>query len=813
MPEQNTTTMTYDSLSKKRTMSDPDMGYWTYQYDKSGNLTSQTDAKNQTITFIYDGLNRLTQKVYPDRTVTYAYDDVSIPYSKGKLTKISDPSGGETKEDSVLEYDLMQRVKKSKKKIGTDEVTFEKSYDSLGRAISIKYLAGTPNEKTYGYEYDVAGNLLYVKDSASGNRLVEYSEFTSLGQPKVATFPKPSNVSVKTSYTYDGPTARLKTLNTQKLVGSTPTETYQNLDYQQFDGKGNIITIVDHLNGITHNHTYDALDRLLTAQGVGNNPYNQSYQYDRIGNITYKSDVGNYSYGNYSVRPHAVQSAGPITLTYDANGNMIGRVDGTTNLNITYNFDNKPDLIKKNGVDYVQFTYDGNGQRVKKHNHQTGQSVLYFGELYEVRGGAGAIHLFAGNQRVASVLLDGRTQFYHPNHLGSASVITDQTGNRKEKMEYFPFGTYREAIDYDTNFPDVFYTFTGQEEDDELGLYNYKARLYDPVLGRFISPDRLVPDPSDPQSLNRYTYCLNNPLIYTDPSGEIWQIFLIGFLMGAFSGAVQAHMNNQNWFVGALVGGAIGLVSAGVGVGIGGWVGGTVTSWLAPTVGTTAAQSAGSVVGAMAGGFAGGAVSSGLNAAVYGGNVWQAALYGGLIGAAIAGTIAGAIELNNWGNESGVGGPSTSKKALVEVDPEGVEYVNPTGGQIRNCDPQGCGHWGANRAGGKFHKGVDLISTPGQEVIAPFEGRASLDKFSPENTVAVAGKNHYARIRYIEPSDAVAKAGVGGLRVRAGDVIGTALDIRGTLYPSNITNHVHFELYRYNPWGPINPTPFIFRGR
>jgi RHS repeat-associated protein len=62
-------------------------------------------------------------------------------------------------------------------------------------------------------------------------------------------------------------------------------------------------------------------------------------------------------------------------------------------------------------------------------------------------------------------------------------VITDQNGNRTERMEYFPFGTYREAIDYDGTFPDVYYTFTGQEEDDELGFYNYKARLYDPVLG------------------------------------------------------------------------------------------------------------------------------------------------------------------------------------------------------------------------------------------------------------------------------------------------------------------------------------------
>jgi RHS repeat-associated protein len=301
------------------------------------------------------------------------------------------------------------------------------------------------------------------------------------------------------------------------------------VNYQQFDGKGNIITINDSLNGITHSYTYDSLDRLLTANGVGTNPYNQSYQYDRIGNIILKSDVGTYSYGDYSVRPHAVQSAGPFTFTYDANGNMTSRTGGGDSISIPsdkWNYDNKPTQIQR-GATTITLTYDGNGQRVKKQSSVSG-TTLYFGELYEVRGGAGTIHLFAGNRRVASVFSDGRTQFYHTNHLGSASVITDQNGVKKEKIEYFPFGTYREAIDYDTNFPDVFYTFTGQEDDDDLGFYNFKARLYDPALGRFISPDSLVPNPEDPQSLNRYSYGRNNPINYIDPNGRFfiwWHLF------------------------------------------------------------------------------------------------------------------------------------------------------------------------------------------------------------------------------------------------------------------------------------------------
>jgi YD repeat-containing protein len=218
-----TTTMTYDSLMKKRSMNDPDMGSWTYVYDKAGNLELQTDNKGQKIRFKYDGLNRVYEKRYgdptPTSTVFFTYDDPAVLNSKGKLTKVSyQPSGEDLREDKVLEYDLMQRVKKGQKKIGADSATFEKGYDSAGRVISIKYLSGTPNEKIYSYEYDVAGDLLYVKDNATGNHLVDYSEFTALGQHKIATFPKPNNVTVKTTYTYDPPTARLKTLITEKLV-------------------------------------------------------------------------------------------------------------------------------------------------------------------------------------------------------------------------------------------------------------------------------------------------------------------------------------------------------------------------------------------------------------------------------------------------------------------------------------------------------------------------------------------------------------------------------------------------------------------
>jgi RHS repeat-associated protein len=82
-------------------------------------------------------------------------------------------------------------------------------------------------------------------------------------------------------------------------------------------------------------------------------------------------------------------------------------------------------------------------------------------------------------------------------------------------MKYFPFGECLESPPYPTDI-----LFTGQRL-DATGLYYYGARYYDAGMGRFISPDTIIPDPANPQSFNRYSYCLNNPLKYTDPSGRI----------------------------------------------------------------------------------------------------------------------------------------------------------------------------------------------------------------------------------------------------------------------------------------------------
>ena len=194
-------------------------------------------------------------------------------------------------------------------------------------------------------------------------------------------------------------------------------------------------------------------------------------------------------------------------------------------------------------ADNTTFTYDGDGGRVSKSSLRGAEgdeaiSTTYIGSLYEVETGIGGTllsrkHIFAGANRIATTTSSLRgnevaeaISYFHTDHLGSSSVITDESGSVTRQYEYKPFGEIAQEriFNPDSEAPNFFYT--GKRLDKDTGLYYYGARYYDPVLGRFIQPDTIVPDPFNPQSLNRYSYTDNNPINYTDPTGHFkWKKF------------------------------------------------------------------------------------------------------------------------------------------------------------------------------------------------------------------------------------------------------------------------------------------------
>jgi RHS repeat-associated protein len=179
---------------------------------------------------------------------------------------------------------------------------------------------------------------------------------------------------------------------------------------------------------------------------------------------------------------------------------------------ITYDYDNMPRSVIMNNAT-TTFVYDGGGARVKKAT--SSGSTIYIGKLYECNGTSCSKYIFAGGSRIA-LKSGSNTYYYHQDHLGSSSIITSLTSTKIEDIHYLPFGSSQT----DTGNISVNHKYTSQEFDAETGFYYYNARYYNPILGRFISADSIVPDPFNPQSLNRYSYVLNNPVNYNDPTGH-----------------------------------------------------------------------------------------------------------------------------------------------------------------------------------------------------------------------------------------------------------------------------------------------------
>ncbi len=163
--------------------------------------------------------------------------------------------------------------------------------------------------------------------------------------------------------------------------------------------------------------------------------------------------------------------------------------------------------------------YDGDGQRVKAVVNST--TSVYVGAYYEVQGSTIKKYYYAGNVRVAE-RNGGVLYFLLTDHLGSTAVTTSDTGARVAELRYYPFGDTRYNSGSDTPpLPQkTTFRFTGQRWDPGSGLYFYNARWYDPLIGRFLSADTIVPQPGNPQALNRYSYVGNRPTVYVDPTGH-----------------------------------------------------------------------------------------------------------------------------------------------------------------------------------------------------------------------------------------------------------------------------------------------------
>jgi len=513
------------------------------------------------------------------------------------------------------------------------------AYDKPGRVSAITYPTGI----TIRRNYNAFGFLKSVSNAASGAIIWQANSVDKFGHTISESFGN----GVTTTHVYDNVRGVLTGL--QSASGGT---TIQDWSYD-YDAIGNMKFRTDAVVGYTEKFQYDNLNRIRFVRNAGG-VLQKQYQYNAIGNITYKSDVGVYGYDPNHV--HAVQTAGNNSYAYDANGNQIS----SAGRSLTWTSFNKPSGISTaNG--YTGFSYDANHNRVLKTTPTT--TTAYIGKIFQrtVMNGVtkDISNIYAGSKLVASIEeVAGLStiKYMHGDHLGSISVITDANGAVIERLRFDVFGA---PVDPNTGTAKATFGatntergYTGHEMDASTGLINMNARLYDPVLGRFLSADTVVPGSGNMQNFNRYAYVNNNPLIYTDPTGHF--IFTIGaaMLIGALVGGISAGIQSDWDFSAVMVGAFIGAAAGATGFGAGGWA---ANGWLGGAIGSTLA-------GGIVGGAAAGATAGFLGTMANGGGKFFKNTANGAFFGAVAGAVTGGMiqELNVSDTIAAMSGAFTS---------------------------------------------------------------------------------------------------------------------------------------------------------
>ena len=396
----NQKNFTYDFLGRKLTESDwhvvgdVTVGNMFFQYDAHNNIIQKTDPKNQVVNYTYDKLNRLVIENFIGTNgleIQYTYDQGS--YGIGRLSSIVTPSV-----TKGFAYDLFGRVQETSWQIDGQNFSLGFDYDWQGNLLSVQYPAGEVAQYTYGSE----GKLQSV--ALEGANIITNMDYSPSGSVSFIDYANDTQtVNTYLSSQMYRLIAKETTFNTSFL---------QKLNYV-YDAVGNIIQITDLSDTQTAkvtNYTYDDLSRLVlvsVSQSANSDDYTRSYVYDEIGNVTYRSDVGAYVYAGGDgatasetyATPHAVTQAGSIVYTYDQNGNLVS--NGTWDH--VWDYENRL-ISSTQGSNVIRYTYDESGNRLTKENTTTQKKTYYIDQYFDLEDGQGKIHVYAGDQKVATKL-------------------------------------------------------------------------------------------------------------------------------------------------------------------------------------------------------------------------------------------------------------------------------------------------------------------------------------------------------------------------------------------------------------------------
>lgn len=537
----NTTQFLYDGLERK-IITINQLGDLTYMgYNAVGNVNSRTDANGNTTAYSYDNNDRLITETFANSSaINYSYD------ARGNRVARTDPNGNTT----AYSYDANDRLI-TRNYPGSNDDNF--TYDNEDRmngannsnaAITFTFdnadqlLTETMNGKTTSYTNDIPNKKRFV--SYPGGRIIEEDYDYRARMSAI----KESSTSLA-AFTYDladrmltrtyqnGVVANFSYNNNNWTTGISHIGSSSIAEFNyNFDNNGNRLSEekIHHVSS-SEKYTYDTGNKLTNYKSgtlsAGNIPApltQTQYNYDGPGNrTTVVHDALTTTYTPNNVNEYtAVASIGTVTPVYDANGNMLN--DGTHVY--AYDFENR--LVEVDGGTTAVYKYDALGRRIQKVTTAGTINYFYDGQfMVEERNASDVVTATyisgAEIDNILSMSRGGNTYFYHHNSLGSVVAITDNTGTAAERYEYDAYG---KPTIFDNAYSLLAATaigntfmFTGREYDAETANYHYRARSYNPVLGRFMQQDPIGNWGDMNNNGNGVSYVGNNPVNEIDPMG------------------------------------------------------------------------------------------------------------------------------------------------------------------------------------------------------------------------------------------------------------------------------------------------------
>lgn len=536
------TTVAYDDVGQRTSITEPHTGTTAFEYTALGQLEKQTNAASRIIRFQYDDVGRLIQRFDDDQSSptvnTWTYGTSGAATGRLLEGKQDLPGGATDEFKRTYTYDALSRrltgvtTTVNNQYVTNEMIQVSYTYDDQGRVEDTTY-----DDVTIRTHYNGQDHLSQVsKDNKVLEAIDDKDAFDNVTS---TTFGN----ELTTVRTFDPTSGRMQSILTDHGVIQDLTYVWRTDGSLKSRAQGNV----------TETFTYDSLKRLTSATTNNATARTLSYGYDALGNMLSKTsnvqtdtNLTGYTYG--ASKPNAVTNvtigSDSMALNYDAVGNVTSITSPTADdRTFSYNAHNLVTSIDVNAgsVASEEFAYAPDNRRYfRKSMWDNDGSMETSYTVYAADGKIERVVPAGGGSNVTKIHLTrnviykketGKTFFMHRDQIGSLHKMTNELGEVVVAYGFDPFGG-RSVFDRTAELSDdqlvallewlatvTFRGFTGHEPLDRTGVVHMNGRIYDPVLSRFLNADPVVQAPLSSQSHNRYSYVLNNPLSYWDPSG------------------------------------------------------------------------------------------------------------------------------------------------------------------------------------------------------------------------------------------------------------------------------------------------------